>query len=74
VKKLFSSVRWILLLLGTIGLLGSGLPAHAALGGDLGDGFYIHNVDPYSDIISVTVSSEKMNSLLNGVNNLDFRV
>jgi hypothetical protein len=64
-KKLFRPATWILLVLGAIGLLWNAPLAHAALGGDLGDGFYLHNVDQYSDVISVTISPEKMSRILN---------
>jgi hypothetical protein len=36
-----------------------------SFGGDLGDGFYLHNVDQYTDIVSLTISPAKMSNLLN---------
>jgi hypothetical protein len=35
-----------------------------AFGGDLGDGFYLHNVDQFSDVVSVNVSNAEMGQLL----------
>jgi hypothetical protein len=42
-----------------------------AFGGDLGDGFYLHNVDPYSDVLSVNISSTEMSRILNSSNGPD---
>jgi hypothetical protein len=38
--------------------------ASTAFGGDLGDGFYLHNVDQYSDVVSVNVSPIEMGRVL----------
>jgi hypothetical protein len=36
-----------------------------AFGGDLGDGFYLHNVDQYSDVVSVNVSPTEISRIVN---------
>jgi hypothetical protein len=35
-----------------------------AFGEDLGDGFYLHNVDQYSDVVSVSISPAEMSRIL----------
>jgi hypothetical protein len=55
-KKIRLSIIGTLLLL----VLSTG-----ALAGDLGDGFYLHNVDAYSDVLEVRISSAEMSQVLN---------